>query len=147
MLCRLAAILLASSTTALFAGGLAAAGQKDEEPAAKILAPKDGAEVGRVEELKGRLTGRKGGWPVILVRPLGGCGPFYREPTVRGGEGGAVRAGLYGGEGCPPSGNEFRIVVLVGKKREEAQKVKRGTTLRALAPDLPESEPITVVRK
>lgn len=118
-----------------------------EEPAvAQILAPKDGP-VTPLEDFRGRLMKKDGGWPVVVVRPL--IDEFwYVQPEVSN----VTTSGLFttrlfiGDSGTPP-GTKFRILILVAPSREEAyRKFKRGTTMRNLPADLPTSEPVTVSR-
>jgi len=111
---------------------------------AKIVAPKEGAAVDEVEEYKGQLT--RGGWPVVVVRPLIEGEPWYVQSAV-----GEVAAGQFSGRAHfgasdTPQGAKFVLVVLVAEDKKAAAKFKAGTALNGLPADLPPSREITVYR-
>jgi len=116
---------------------------------ARLLLPKAADRVARVEDVKGWINLKSGGWPVVIVRPLVDEEPWFVQPEVEG----VTKKGLfttraYFGDAMTPAGTEFRILILVAPSKKDAEeKYPRGTTFRSLPADLSTSDPVEVIRR
>jgi hypothetical protein len=132
----------------LFSAMRGAALAEPPAPVVEILSPSEGAAVTTVGELDGRLHGK--GFPVVLVRPLPDQGqqPWYVQPWIESLDDGKFSAQVFFGDANTPSGTQFRVVALVERSREDAERhFKPGTKLENLPPELARSAFLTVLRR
>jgi len=146
MLTRRKFLAACVATPALLSPMMARAADEERKRPAKILSPESDSEVDRFEDLGGEIT-QKGGWPVILVRPLIEDEPWYVQPPVMAVDDGEFTTRVYFGDQKSAPGTRFRIVILVARSRLEAAKFKEGTPFRAIPPGLGRSNWITVTLK
>jgi hypothetical protein len=119
----------------------------DDEAPVGIVNPMDEEKLDRVADLEGRIM--KKGWPVVLVKPVGGKSDdpvWWVQTEVEEIKKMRFAAKIYLGEPDTPKGSKFKITVVLAASQEDARKYKRGMMLESL-PALPRSEIITVTRK
>jgi hypothetical protein len=143
---RFAVALLVACAGAAVVGPPGAAGQDRKEREVTILSPKEGARVGQFEEIEGRRDAKEG-WPVVLVQPLAPGQPWWVQAAVEEVTDGKFTANVQIGDDKTKPGTKFRLVVVLAKDREAAQKFEAGMTRNSLPAGLPRSEPVQVVRK
>jgi hypothetical protein len=118
--------------------------QKNDNPPAEVVAPKEGAVVAEVEEFEGRLA--VSGWPVVFVRPLIEGEPWWVQPAVEEVVNGQFTGRAHFGDKNTPKETKFALVVLVARNKKEADRFMAGKTLSTLPTDLPHSREVTVFR-
>jgi hypothetical protein len=125
-------------------GAVARSGEKKDK--VELLSPKEGAVVGQLEEMTGKLSDKEG-WPVVFIRAKIDAEPFWIQPAVTevNKERQFTVEGHFGTDDTP-AGTAFTIVIGVAKDKAEADKFKVGDTLTKLPAGLPVSAPITVYR-
>jgi hypothetical protein len=116
--------------------------QAEIEPRVEIVEPRDGQLVQEAENLAGHI---RGGYPVILVRPVS-LGVWYVQSPAEVNRG-EFNTPVHFGDRDTPSGTKFQVVVAVTKSREQALEYRIGSTRSSLPPGLVRSETITVVRQ
>jgi hypothetical protein len=123
---------------------------RDEVPAARadleLLSPKEGAKVKESETLEALLKAPDG-YPVVFVKSLLPNQPWWVQAPVDEVVNGHFTIEARFGDAVTRPGTRFRIVVVLVKSKEEAQKYQAGDTRLVLPAGLPHSEPVTVVRE
>jgi len=116
----------------------------DKEANIAIVSPKDGAKAAQSEEVEGKLN--IDGWPVVLVQPQAGEKVWWIQEPVEEIDKGKFTVPVRLGDDKTPVGTKFKLVIIVAKDKQEAQKYERGKTRATLPPGLPKSEPVVVSR-
>jgi hypothetical protein len=126
-----------------------AAHDTQEEPVAAapktgvIVHPANGANVSRIEELRGNLAPDQDA--VVLVRCAQPNSPWWvQEDVERSGERGFKSIVRFGNDKTPP-GTEFQAVVILPPTAEATKEFRAGDTLKALPDGIPRSSLVQVV--
>src|SRR4051812_2167507 len=112
-----ACVLVPAAAVLWALGAPAAEADRVEQQPAKILSPKDGAEVEESEELEGRLDVTEG-YPVVLLRPLARDEPWYVQEFVEEVKGGVFNSRIVVGDKATKPGTKFRLVIVVAKSQD-----------------------------
>ncbi len=119
--------------------------ETDPQPLVDILDfPRNGAFVGRVETVSGRISDE--GHPIVLVRSTEPNGLWWvQQPCEPTGDGRFATSARFGNE-TTPAGSAFRILVLLAPKGRVAD-FQAGVALSELPRDIPCSREVQVLRQ
>jgi hypothetical protein len=111
-------------------------------PMGAVTAPLRGAQVTRLEKVRGRIQGELP--PVVLVRSTERNSPWWVQSiAARNDDGTFAGIARFGNEKTAP-GSRFRLVVVSPRNQAEADQFQVGATLKSLPQELPRTDEVEV---
>ncbi len=136
-------LLCAAAVPTFFVAGYAVRSLSSQRMAISVDS-RPGQLVERVQEVECD-TAR--GWPVVVVRDVSASSEWWVQERCRAVKGTRFVATSHFGNEATPPGTRFQLVVLAMQDAETAGHFTVGSRLEQLPSEVPQSEPVELVRQ